>query len=191
MSEMFADAYREGLAFIHDVRRGGWAAVESLFKDHPPASTEQILHPEKWRKRERPVRIHWPTLTQNPLLADWRLLGEGVLGELQWRIIFDVQGLANEAADAAAGRAGDRYAVFENNGGETLLLLYTTWDSESDAKEFSKAYERVLSRKHEGTSPAVPTQIRRNGLDVVTVEGGRAPSLDAFMSLAESADVAR
>ncbi|WP_135829472.1 Hvo_1808 family surface protein [Halorussus halobius] len=44
--------YSDGPAFVRQVReRGGWEAVNDLYED-PPASTEQVIHPEKYGEDE-------------------------------------------------------------------------------------------------------------------------------------------
>jgi len=44
--------YSDGPPFVKGIReQGGWAAVNDLY-ENPPASTEQVIHPEKFRKDE-------------------------------------------------------------------------------------------------------------------------------------------
>ena len=85
MFETFIGQYMNGMAFIHAVHEKGWSEVEKLYREYPPESTEQILHPEKWFAREAPVAIEWPAFESAALFADWELLGENVLGESLWR----------------------------------------------------------------------------------------------------------
>jgi len=178
--------YLKGAAFIFAVQEQGWPAVETLFTSYPPQSTEQILHPEKWLAHEAPATIVWPDFARVSALRDWQLLDDDVLGEIQWRIIFNAQGLQDEAETAAAGWDGDRYAVFKRKGSdETLLLLRTSWDSEAEATQFVTAYRRALAVKYEGASD--PVRVEQQGADVFIVEGGRKADLDALIKVVRQA----
>ncbi len=178
--------YLKGLGFVFAVQEQGWSAVEKLYTEYPPQSTEQILHPEKWLAREAPVSFEWPKFDRVPALKGWELLDEDVLGEFQWRTVFKVNGLEPEAASAAAGWGGDRYAVFKrHDGNATLLLLRTAWDTEADAKKFVDAYQRVLAAKY--ADAPVPTRVVRKGVDVFVVEGADEASIDSLLNVVRQA----
>jgi hypothetical protein len=156
MLEVFLDSYVDGMTFIHVLHEKGWPEVEKAYREHPPESMEQILHPEKWFAREPPVSIDWPEFSSDPLFADWELLDENVLGERLWRQVFREQGFDSDARSVAAGWGGDRYAVFKHRYDDTYLMLtYTTWDTAEDAVEFSTAYQRVLETKARGAQASV------------------------------------
>jgi hypothetical protein len=184
--ETLIGAYLKGMRFVFEVQGFGWSEVEKLYADAPPASTEQILHPEKWFARESPLELEWPPLEGNALLEGWDLLEQNVLGEIQWRLVFAEQGLEAEAEAAAAGWNGDRYAVLKRRtSDELLLLLYTSWDSEAEAAEFADSYGRVLEAKYAGGDE--PTRMTRSGRDVLIVEGGDEASLDALIDFVKTA----
>ena len=181
MDSMMA-VYLKGASFVFAVHEQGWPAVEKLYSEYPPQSTEHILHPEKWLAREAPTIFKWPPLEKIAVLEDWELLDDDVLGEFQWRSVFKEQGLAAEAESAAAGWDGDRYAVFKRKDSKaTLLLLRTRWDSEKEAKEFADAYRRVLAVKY--ADAPVPTRLVQKGVDVFVVEGGDEANLDKLMKV--------
>jgi hypothetical protein len=136
--------------------RGGWEALKAAW-NAPPASMEQVLHPEKFFAHEapRPVRI-----TYAPPRG--RVLGEGVLGELFTRTFLavgsgedapaaPVGGVAplsdDEVERAAAGWGGDTYRSWDV-GGRTLAVWRTEWDLANDAREFQQAALRRLERTH-------------------------------------------
>jgi hypothetical protein len=179
MIETLLGAYLKGMAFVHTVAGQGWEAVGRLYAD-PPRSTEQILHPEKWGQRDNPVTIDFPNLASEPDLAGWTVLESNVIGEFQWRMIFNEFSLRALAVSAAAGWDGDRFAVLERNE-DLLLLLYTTWDSEADADEFASAYRQLLPVKYAGVDE--PTQVDVRGSDVLIVEGGDADQLPNFLDI--------
>jgi hypothetical protein len=156
--------------------------VEKLYGEYPPQSTEHILLPEKWLAREAPARFEWPDFHKIAALREWELLDNDVLGEFQWRILFKEQGLAAEAEAAAAGWGGDRYAVFKRKDSDaTLLLLRTSWDTESDAREFADVYRRAQAAKYAGAS--IPTRLLQKGVDVYVVEGGDEKNIDALLKV--------
>lgn len=188
MFETFIGAYTDGMAFIHAVHEKGWPEVEKLYREYPPESTEQILHPEKWFARETPVAVAWPAFDADPLFTDWQLLDENVLGERLWRAVFREQGLEAEAEVLAAGWGGDRYAVFRNRHDKTYLMLtFTSWDTPEDAAEFGAAYRRVLETKAQGAQAMVFAQ----GNDVLIVECPLEFSADAFMEFNTRAVLSR
>ncbi len=137
--------YHKGLVFVlHQTRRGGWKAVNECFAD-PPLSTEQVLHPEKYRgpRRDEPVRIVLPkTIAGVP--KGWRELGRNVLGEFQLMVLL---GRTPAAYRAAAGWDGDRYVVWEHADGRLGLVLATHWDTVADAQEFFLAWEHYVRHK--------------------------------------------
>jgi hypothetical protein len=186
MIELLIGAYSKGTAFVYEIKKGGWARVEELYRDYPPRSTEQILHPEKWLARESPSRVRWPQFEDADALTGWRKLDDDVLGEIQWGVIFAEHGLREIGQSASAGWDGDTYAVLKaENSDDMLLLLYTCWDNEEEAAEFEVAYRDLLEVKYGGVEEAF--RIERRGLDVLIVEGGTAGTLDAKMAFVRSA----
>lgn len=159
-SEQFKQApraLRESLVFPYEqgsewatrvYRQGGWAMVSEAYKQLP-ASSEQILHPEKYFAREAPVKVWLPELLAT-LGPGWRKLDTDVNGEWSYYLILD-QFLANaaESKRAAAGWAGDRYALYEETrSGKLLMVQLTTWDTEDDAREFFDAYAKRTQRRY-------------------------------------------
>lgn len=189
--ETLVGNYLKGAAFVFAVQEQGWPAVEKLYKEYPPQSTEQILHPEKWLAREGAAKFKWPDFGRESALRDWELIDEDVIGEIQWRIIFKVNGeQAAGAATAAGGWNGDRYAVFKRKGAEdTLLLLRTSWDSEAEATQFVAAYRRALAVKYQGADE--PVAVEQQGTEVYIVEGGRKDGLDALLKVVRQAQASR
>lgn len=184
--EEMMSAYLKGMSFVFAVQGKGWPTVEKLYKEYPPQSTEQILHPEKWLAREKAVKFQWPDFTKVESLRNWELLDSDVLGEFRWRTVLKEHGLNAEAESIAAGWGGDRYAVFKRKDSDAmLLLLRTSWDSEGDAKEFVAAYRRVLGVKY--ANNRTPTRVVQDGVEVFVVEGGNESDLDALVSVVKQA----
>lgn len=109
-----------------------------------------------------------------------------MLGEFSVRIIFKENGLASEAESVAAGWGGDRYAEFKRKDSDATLLLWrTSWDTETDAKEFLDAYQRLLPVKYADEPTA--TRVERKGRDVFIVEGGDKNDLGALLKVVKQA----
>jgi len=88
----------------------GWTGFNKVF-DHPPASTQQILHPDLYLRGLAPVTVEIPALPagEGP---KWKKLEETVGGEfllLEWLKEFSSDARAKELA---ASWAGDRYAIY-------------------------------------------------------------------------------
>jgi hypothetical protein len=162
--------YQAGASFVAQVHRaGGFALVNRLY-DVPPASTEQILHPEKYLRGELPVPVRSPAAPPG-----WRALVSGHVGELLVRAMLDVCNERPATYEAAAGWGGDAFTVV-SSGERGALLFVSTWDSESDAREFERAmratatcWDRAPAATREIFQHA--TQVRREGSYVGVARG--------------------
>ena len=154
--------YDQGLEWATTVyKRGGWAAVSLAFTELPQ-STEQILHPEKYFAHEAPLKISLPDVRAQ-LGPKWKRINYDVNGEWTYYLILDqFLKVPAESKRAAAGWAGDRYAVYEGaTPGDVLMAQMTAWDTENDAREFFDAYVkrtglRYAAAKAEEVTPARP-----------------------------------
>lgn len=152
--------------------------VDDLY-EHPPVSSEHILHPEKWTAKEYPYQFEWPAFS-GKIFRDWKLLESNTIGEIQWRIIFSEHGLAELGLKAAEGWDGDSFAVLENQPSNRLMLLIcSSWDSEAEAIEFVEAYNELLKVKYADGNEIV--KVEREGRDVHIIEGGSQAGLVRFM----------
>ncbi|MCA9880956.1 MAG: hypothetical protein KC442_24325 [Thermomicrobiales bacterium] len=146
--------YTAGLPFVTLLREdGGWDAVNAAYADMP-ASTEQVLHPEKYAQRDQPVTLALPTPAE-ALGSGWREVHQNTLGELQVALLLadlppgrgfnTLTGsieLPAPARNAAAGWDGDRYALWADTAGQETLVWRTAWDTEQDARAFAAALTR-------------------------------------------------
>ena len=106
-----------------------------------PASTEQVLHVDKYLAGERPVQVTLPAL-----LAGTRVY-ENNLGEFETRLfLFAALQDLGTAARSAAGWAGDRYLVTSLPAGPGIVWV-TVWDTPIDAGEFQDAAQRAAQRR--------------------------------------------
>jgi hypothetical protein len=153
-----AFAHADGLLFVARVRaRQRWSAVDALWAD-PPQSSEQILHPEKYDARERPVSIE--ALPPHAFGDDWNEAGADVLGELGVRAWLARAVSEEVAARAAAGWGGDRAVLYERAASvdaaaprpvgppartPTFVAWSTVWDDVTDAEDFARTASAALS----------------------------------------------
>jgi hypothetical protein len=132
--------YTSGVEFVVDLyREDGFAALDAAWAN-PPRSTEQILHPDRYRDGDEPQIVSLPPLTDT-LGAGWELLDEDILGEFYLREYLAQQLPAASVEQAATGWGGDRYAVYWNAADEALvMILRLVWDAPEDALEFADSY---------------------------------------------------
>ncbi len=166
---------------------GSWKAVSAAFDDLP-ASTEQILHPEKYLDaRDRPQELSIGDAAS--FAPGWTLRSTNGFGEFGIRVLLDEtkRGTARTRAAAAAGWDGDRYWIYEDARGGLASLWASTWDTEEDAAEFAAALAESLDLRLEGAARvnagAKSTWSRadgrvavaeRRGTDVVVLDGADA-----------------
>ena len=141
--------YMKGARFVMSLRQaGGWELVSRAYEE-PPLSAEQVLHPEKYlSERDDPTPVVLPELAY---LADlgWVELDAAVHGEAYLDLLLRLQGASRKVARRASeGWDGDVYHGWEGPGGEVMIALVTTWDSEQDAGEFFDAYRGILPTKY-------------------------------------------
>ncbi len=140
--------FEQGLEFVRSIyEEGGWKAVNRLY-GYLPATTEQILHPEKYQRGEEGADMSHPDLTL--VLKDgWELVRDESLGEWETFLLLayndypDASLPVGAAEAAAAGWAGDEYQVYYNaDTGKTFLSAYWLWETDDDANDF---YNRLTS----------------------------------------------
>jgi hypothetical protein len=128
--------YTDGQAFVDALRaQGGQGAVDAAFTD-PPASTEQILHPDRYAG-DAPESVAVPRLAAR-LGAGWRDLDVQEVGEEWLRHMLALR-LDEAQADAAAeGWDGGQYRAFADSD-RVAVVMDTAWDSPDEAEEFAQA----------------------------------------------------
>ncbi|UPV76114.1 Hvo_1808 family surface protein [Halorussus limi] len=165
--------YSDGPAFVRMVRNvGGWDAVNALYEDLP-ASTEQVIHPLRYRS-DPPTNVTLnDTATGNwsrvraPDRPGYARLGEAAVmmtfvypyyhSQGQTQIIpanewFDYNQSGNVStfdplnyeSNYSTGWDGDRLHVYENRNGSFGYVWKLAWDSPQNAQQFVEGYERVL-----------------------------------------------
>ncbi len=118
--------YADGEVYVSALeRRGGEAAIDERLVD-PPASSEQVLHPDG-------PAAGLVVIDVDPPAVDGPVLDEGTAGELlveQWL-----------GERASFGWGGDHYVIWES-GARTCLTIDLAADSASDSTDIFAAAER-------------------------------------------------
>lgn len=137
--------YEQGAIFVQALLAdGGWEAVDAAY-DNPPASTEQILHPEKYLAGEAPDIIALPDVSES-LGAGWTSLWNHTLGEWYLRQHLS-RGLnaSSSDADIVEGWQGDTFRIYmPEDGSDMAWALRLAWDSAGDEQEFTIGYIALM-----------------------------------------------
>lgn len=138
--------YTEGFLFARDLYGlGGYNAINQALQT-PPASTEQILHSDKYYNHKMPVAVTLADLTP-ALGSGWSNVYQQTMGELNMQVLaagadkppINIPGLPVQwpHSEAAAGWGGDRLNMYEGPNNAWLIDWHTAWDTQTDANEFA------------------------------------------------------
>ncbi|MGH7518724.1 MAG: hypothetical protein ACREOC_14860 [Gemmatimonadales bacterium] len=124
-------------------------ADSAPFGDRLPRSSEQILHPERYVKGDRPVALRFED-------GEAAVITEDVVGE------FEIHLLGAQLVDGATGGAppaigwgGDRYRVYRSDAGPALVW-YLVWDDAESAAAFNAGTgARLAARRKAGWRAAL------------------------------------
>jgi hypothetical protein len=184
--------YVEGYIFVESLRlAGGSSSIDAAFK-RLPASTEQILHPEKFASREAPLPV--PPLTATSLGEAWKPLYDDTNGELGLRLMLEQWTSEPIAAKAAAGWGGDRLVVFGSGSGKTrtaALAFITRMDSDNDAIELEKVVQSKFGRSCKERSDVGPITWTRRGRDLLLAAGPFKVENGSVSSATKCADTSK
>jgi hypothetical protein len=138
--------------------------------ESPPASTEQVIHPEG-RGRRRPfLAFDFTSLKKDLQKHNCRKLSEDTMGELGISLwLRNIQ--SDIDVSAAEGWDGDRWIALQCVGGNEIAWL-TSWDTQKDAIEFEEAIIAIadeLQLRNE-LSPLLVSE--RDGREVVVTSSG-------------------
>jgi outer membrane protein assembly factor BamB len=175
VSRLFQQPYNSGLAFVRDRHEdSGWAAVDELYED-PPASTEQVIHPEKYGADEpaelritdqsngafQPLRVDGERATQS--VGEPGLYVALLSPALETRGAEIIPASSHTSTEPGPpdlqfdhpiteGWDGDRLLPYVATSGNATGYVYeTAWDGPTDAREFHAAYRRLLA--YHGAEP--------------------------------------
>lgn len=142
--------YLGGQAFVQRLFATGnnsWKVLNAADRFRPPASTEQVLHPEKYLAVEQPLRVRGRGVA-GVLGEGWKRTASGTWGEWATGEL-----LGNPAA--AEGWGGDHYELWQQPTGtcqapcrqRDALVMRWRWDTGRDAREFETSLREWLPRQ--------------------------------------------
>ncbi|MDP8970554.1 MAG: hypothetical protein M3N52_08720, partial [Actinomycetota bacterium] len=173
--------YLEGEAFVRSLHAsGGYAAVDAAYA-RPPATTEQILHPEKYVAGEGSTAVALPDAAG----PGWSDGPTYTFGE------FDVDGLMAPlgglaAQEVAAGWAGGGVRSWQR-GSDTAVAITLAFDSAHDAAEACAAVPQWY-RQVAGAPASAPGSAVRGDRDVMAFH---CPGTQVRVGLAPDPQTAR
>jgi hypothetical protein len=130
--------YIQGLKFITGVfKKKKWKGVNKILTS-PPASAEQILHPEKYLKGEKPVRIELSYCPEG--FEDYF---SGVIGEYYLNVLL---GPESDRFNKALGWGGDTFKIYKK-AANYFLIWKSIWDSEKFCSRFYHDFRRFVQNK--------------------------------------------
>jgi hypothetical protein len=132
--------YIKGLRFVSAVyKKKKWKGVNKILK-LPPDSTEQILHPEKYLKREQPIPV---AIDYKP--DGYNLYHTGVIGEYYLNILLKLKSKDNYI-DYAFGWGGDSFNIYKN-ASFYFLVWKSVWDKETFCSHFYFDFKRFIEKR--------------------------------------------
>jgi hypothetical protein len=189
--------YRAGFTFVAALRRKQpWSAVDAAYK-RPPRSSEQILHPEKYKDDEKPIAVE---IKVPAALADYQIAHSTVWGEVGFSVFARSHGLDDHAGTLAAdGWGGDRVLTLTKQGDlkpeHAIGIARFEWDEEADAIEAHQAAVRALDAAIVGATAehgenrtrwlavdGTASVVERRGTSIVIAHGVPVRLLDAVQA---------
>ncbi|MDP9387982.1 MAG: hypothetical protein M3Q48_08630, partial [Actinomycetota bacterium] len=120
------------------VRAGGQARLDAAYA-RPPASTEQVLEPERYLRGDEPRQVPVPR-------ADAPAFDDGEIGQLFLVLMLDAELDDDEATAAADGWGGDRYVAWKD-GARTCVRANFVMDTPRDTARLTDALARWAAER--------------------------------------------
>ena len=189
--------YTAGQDFVTAIeRRGGWEAVNDLHRNFP-ASTAQIVHPERYPD-ETSVDVSVPDRSN----GEWERFDHEPVADTVGQASIHATFVHNNVRAGSVGRysydhpaaegwAGDSIVPYRNDG-RYGYVWETAWESEGEARQFAEAYRELLESQggqfRDGGVAVVPEdspfgdafRVRRDGRRVRIVNGPTVDSLSGI-----------
>jgi hypothetical protein len=182
MRETLIFPYTKGMLFQHAVyEKLGKEGFREVFRQ-PPASTQQILHPDKYFSRAAPTVPRLPEFREK----GFKRLIDGTTGELDHAILLTQYVSQGTAMELSPLWKGGRYALYENRERTRAVLAYAVeWESPEAASRYFANYRDVLTKKWKAIEIESQTaaEVRGRGDDgrfVVSLQGPFVTSLEGL-----------
>ncbi|HLP59804.1 MAG TPA: hypothetical protein VK186_13275 [Candidatus Deferrimicrobium sp.] len=130
----------DGLRFLIAVfSKKKWQGINDIWSS-PPDSSEQILHPEKYLKREKPIAVAIEYIPDG-----YELYHSGVIGEYYLNVLL-MPTHASKYFAFANGWGGDAFNIYRKSSSH-FLIWKSTWDEEKFCASFSFLFKRFIENK--------------------------------------------
>ncbi len=127
--------YMWGLKFTFEAyKKKKWKSVNKILSNLPE-STEQILHPKKYFKREKPIRTKIGYVPQG-----YKVSHSGTIGEYMLNILLMQD---DDYKDYASGWGGDTFKMYRKKG-NYFFVWESVWDKEEYCSRFYTDYRNFL-----------------------------------------------
>jgi len=130
--QVIESPYSLGNDFVSTLtHKGGTAALDEAFRN-PPVSSEQVMHPNRYRSGDQPVVV-------SPPPADAAVVDDGQLGELGLNQVMSTAIAPAIARQAGEGWGGDHFVVWRTAAGVSCLRVDVVTDTPLDSEELRSA----------------------------------------------------
>lgn len=156
LQESLLFPYKDGLKFEATVMTDSKdpAAAFAGVLNRPPDTSYEIMNPRAWEHRAKVPLLRMPDI--HPVIgAAWNPYDIGVMGELDVRILAELFGGAQAAAELTPAWDGGLYyaaqrkdAPDKDSTASVGLLYLSQWKSPDAAADFVKMYANELSKKY-------------------------------------------
>jgi len=173
----------KGIAFCRALLREHPETKLATLLDSLPASSEQVLHFEKYKENDRPTPIDLSSLSDH-LSADWEAYFANSLGEFHVQLLCESHEATEKTGEQiAAGWDGCQFQAFTDDEDRLVILGLSAWDTQPDAREFTEGFAQVLADIHDPETYAVEQDGRFVRFVIGPSEGeARRLSLEALAS---------
>ncbi|MGH9628465.1 MAG: hypothetical protein ACRD7E_09025, partial [Bryobacteraceae bacterium] len=147
--------YKQGLQFHQSiVEKMGSKAFAEVFRN-PPATTQQVLHPEKYLHELKPTV---PELPLVPGASRYSTLIEGTLGEFDHSVLLEQYLSKDESRQLAPKWRGGVFELLEHKKNKRSVLRYASiWEDRESAEKMFAAYKAILKGKWKNMRIAAET----------------------------------
>ncbi|HLJ76356.1 MAG TPA: hypothetical protein VKT75_03040, partial [Acidobacteriaceae bacterium] len=179
LQESLLFPYKDGLKFEATVMADDKtpSAAFAGVLDRPPDTSYEIMNPRAWERRAKVPLLHMPDI--HPVIgAAWNPYDIGVMGELDVRILAELFGGAQAAAELTPAWDGGLYyaaqrkdAPDKDSTASVALLYLSQWKSPDAAADFVKMYANELSKKYTHATRDTNAETSQNEQVYQTNEG--------------------
>jgi hypothetical protein len=146
--------YSEGVRFVGEAyRRGGWQAVDALYRN-PPQSSHEILHPALYFDSGTPApQLRIELAGYDKIMGGWKKADQDTYGELMLRVILE-RNLGKKSSDVelASRWAADRMIILQKGSAVDVIWMIAFSDPQT-AEHFAVVYKRLLDGLPGDTTP--------------------------------------